>query len=164
MTFPTPISPYSGEQNRAIKALSAADITSLKSGAGMAYAKAAELNNFPGPAHVLELATPLKLDASQRQASEALMAAHKSEARLLGNQLVEAERQLDLAFSTRQITPQLLDTLTNRIGELQAALRAEHLQTHLKQTALLNSQQIASYQVLRGYSSANATQPILKTP
>ena len=44
--------------------------------------------------------------------------------------------------------------MTQRIGTVQAQLRGEHLQTHLKQTALLSPAQIASYQLFRGYNLA----------
>jgi hypothetical protein len=54
-------SPYAGEQARDIKALSDQDIKELQSGHGKGLAKAAELNGYPGPAHVLELADELKL-------------------------------------------------------------------------------------------------------
>ena len=85
-------SAYVGEQSRSIKALSATDITSLQAGAGMAYAKAAELNGYPGPAHVLELKSQLNLSDQQRTATQALVASHQAQARVLGSQLVEAER------------------------------------------------------------------------
>jgi hypothetical protein len=39
---------------------------------------------------------------------------------------------------------------------LQAAVRDAHLQTHLKQTALLTPTQIAQYDKLRGYGSGAA--------
>lgn len=117
----------------------------------MAYAKAAELNGYPGPAHVLELAAQLQLNSDQRAATEKLMEQHKSKARTLGVQLVDAERALDVAFASRQVDAQRITELTQRIGTLQATLRAEHLQTHLAQTALLNPRQVASYQSLRGY-------------
>jgi Spy/CpxP family protein refolding chaperone len=149
-----PASPYAGEQSREIKSLSASDVSALQNGAGMAYAKAAELNGYPGPMHVLELARPLQLSAEQRQASEQLLAQHKVKARELGTQLVSAERSLDSAFASKQIDAQRLTDLTQKIGVLQAALRAEHLRTHLAQTALLNPLQIASYQSLRGYDKA----------
>jgi Spy/CpxP family protein refolding chaperone len=152
-------SPYAGEQSREIKSLSANEIKALHQGAGMGYAKAAELNGYPGPMHVLELARPLQLSAEQRQASEQLMAQHKTTARTLGGQLVDAERALDTAFAQKQIDAQRITELTQRIGNLQATLRAEHLQTHLRQTALLQPQQIARYQSLRGYDkSAGQTQ------
>jgi Spy/CpxP family protein refolding chaperone len=146
-------SAYAGEQARDIKALSASDITSLQTGAGMAYAKAAELNGYPGPAHVLELQNQLKLTDQQRTATEALMAAHKAQARVLGAQLVEAERALDVAFASKAANTTSVMALTQRIGELQAKLRAEHLQTHLTQTAMLSQEQIAGYQTLRGYTT-----------
>lgn len=43
---------YAGEQGREIKSLSSDEVAGLKAGAGMAYAKAAGLNGYPGPAHV----------------------------------------------------------------------------------------------------------------
>jgi LTXXQ motif family protein len=147
-------SAYAGEQTRSIKALSQSDISSLQAGAGMAYAKAAELNGYPGPAHVLELKSQLQLSDQQRTATEALMASHQAQARVLGSQLVEAERALDLAFASKSANAASVATLTQRIGAVQAELRAEHLQTHLKQTAMLTPAQIASYSTLRGYDIA----------
>src|SRR5262249_1929289 len=47
--------PYAGQQSRSIKALSEDDIAALLKGAGIGLAKAAELNGYPGPAHVLAL-------------------------------------------------------------------------------------------------------------
>ena len=147
-------SAYAGEQSRSIKALSASDITSLQAGAGMAYAKAAELNGYPGPAHVLELKSQLQLSDQQRTATEALMASHQAQARVLGSQLVEAERALDMAFASKSADAASVTALTQRIGIVQAQLRGEHLQTHLKQTAMLSPAQIESYQLLRGYNLA----------
>ncbi len=144
-------SPYAGERNRTIKSLSDSDAQALRAGAGMAYAKAAELNGYPGPAHVLELATPLSLTSDQRAATEKLKAEHTSKASALGAQLIEAERALDTAFAMRQVDAGRIAELTQAIGWLQATLRAEHLQTHLAQNALLSSRQIALYQTLRGY-------------
>ncbi len=46
-----------------------------------------------------------------------------------------------------------VQTLTQTIGQLQARPRADHLLTHLAKTALLDAQQIARYQSLRGYSA-----------
>ena len=150
----TSASSYAGEQARAIKSLSEADINGLLSGAGAGYAKAAELNGYPGPAHVLALAPQLGLRADQQTATQRLMDARKAAARQLGEQLVSAERALDAAFAVRQIDAQRLQALTQRIGSLQASLRAEHLQTHLAQTALLEPRQVARYAQLRGYTTA----------
>ena len=131
----------------------------------MAYAKAAELNGYPGPAHVLELATQLQLDDEQLSATRKLMEAHRGRASAIGEQLIEAERTLDLAFSSRPVDAQGTEDLTPQIGTLQARLRAEHLQTHLAQTALLSGRQVASYQSLRGYGeSLDYLQPLPMKP
>ncbi len=153
-TTTSAISPYAGQQARNIKALSAAQEQDLLQGKGMELAKAAELNGYPGPSHVLELASELQLNNAQRHATQTLMARHKDKARTLGAQIVDAERALDSAFASRQLDAARITLLTQNIGTLQAALRAEHLQTHLEQTALLNPLQIASYQKLRGYDNA----------
>jgi hypothetical protein len=145
---------YAGQESRAIKSLSDADVKGLLSGAGAGYAKAAELNGYPGPAHVIELAAQLQLSAEQLSASQKLMARHKEQASKLGAQLVAAERALDTAFASRSVNAQRLQELTQGIGVLQASLRAEHLQTHLEQTAVLSAAQIARYNALRGYTSA----------
>jgi Spy/CpxP family protein refolding chaperone len=152
-------SPYAGEQSRDIKALSNAEVTALQAGAGTGYAKAAELNGYPGPMHVLELGPQLQLNQDQRTATEKLMVAHKTRAREIGAQLVQAERALDAAFSLKQVDAATVTDLTQRIGSLQAVLRAEHLNTHLAQTALLNGQQIAAYQTLRGYGQPAGISP-----
>ena len=143
--------PYAGQQNRSIKALSEQQTQEWLDGRGMTLALAAELNGYPGPMHVLELREPLKLTDSQQRATQALMQQHKTEVRRLGAELVLAEQALDTAFANKSILPDTLAAMTRRIGELQAQIRDSHLQTHLKQTALLSSEQVASYASLRGY-------------
>jgi Spy/CpxP family protein refolding chaperone len=156
------LSPYAGQQVREIKSLSASQTQDLLTGKGMELAKAAELNGYPGPMHTLELAQPLELNEQQKQDSEALLARHKTEARALGMQLVQAERELDAAFAARRIDTETLAVHTRRIGQLQAALRASHLKTHLEQTELLTSEQVTRYAWLRGYTASTA--PFSATP
>lgn len=143
--------PYAGEQMRSIKALSAQETQDWLEGKGMGLAKAAELNGYPGPMHVLELQDQLKLTPAQRQATEALMAQHKNDVRKLGADLVAAEQALDQAFASKQIDAAAVERQTTRIGALQAQIRASHLKTHLEQTRLLQREQIAAYNALRGY-------------
>jgi Spy/CpxP family protein refolding chaperone len=145
------LSPYAAHTGREIKALSSSEITSLKNGSGMGYAMAAELNQYPGPMHVLELAKGIDLSAEQVRATEQLMLNHKAEARALGAELIEAERQLNELFVSKQATDASVRLQTEKIAFIQAKLRASHLVTHVKQTALLSKEQIARYQLLRGY-------------
>nr|WP_297356096.1 periplasmic heavy metal sensor [uncultured Caldimonas sp.] len=149
--------PYAGQQQRQIKALSDDEITALLKGDGRGYAKPAELNGYPGPAHVLELADALSLDAQQRNATQQLMHEHKQRARELGAALVEAERHLDRAFAHQHIDEQRLAELTSAAARLQAQLRAEHLATHLAQTRLLTPEQVRKYNEMRGYAATTGT-------
>ena len=147
--------PYAGLQSREIKALSPEEAQGLAEGQGMRLALAAELNGYPGPAHVLEHAEALALTPQQRSATQALMHAHKAEARALGAQLLEAERELDRTFAGQSAREEQVTRLSVSIGTLQGQLRAAHLRTHLQQTALLSPQQVAHYQRLRGYAGDN---------
>ena len=58
-------SPYAGQEFRTIKSMSSQDVEALKTGKGMGFAKLAELNHFPGPKHVLNLAQELSLTPVQ---------------------------------------------------------------------------------------------------
>ena len=145
--------PYAGQQERAIKALSAQEQQDWLDGKGIGLAKAAELNGYPGPMHVLEHASALSLTPAQQEASHRLMRAHKDEVRTLGRQLIAAEQGLDDAFRKQAARDEDVDRLTREIGVLQARIRAGHLRTHIAQTALLRPEQVARYQQLRGYSN-----------
>jgi Spy/CpxP family protein refolding chaperone len=147
-------SPYAGQQQRPIKALSDQEVSALLEGHGAGFAKAAELNGYPGPMHVLELADRLELSAEQRGATQRLMVEHKQRARSLGAALVTAERELDGLFAQRSAASETVDAATRRVGLLQAELRAEHLKTHLAQAALLTPDQMRRYSELRGYGDA----------
>src|SRR6184192_328486 len=94
-------SPYAGPEQRAIKALSDEEVRDLLEGRGMGLAKAAELNSYPGPLHVLQLADQLGLSEAQRKATDALYANMRQQALSVGRQIVEAERSLDRAFTDR---------------------------------------------------------------
>ena len=149
-------SPYAGEEGREIKALSAADIEAYLTGQGMGFAKAAELNGYAGPKHVLELAGELELTAEQRTRTQALFASMQTKAVALGRQLVDEERKLDRLFAGASITQDSLQQSVARIGALQADVRAAHLEAHLEQARILTPEQRAHYQRLRGYHSPGA--------
>jgi len=143
--------PYAGQQTRQIKALSDDDIAALLKGDGMGFAKAAELNGYPGPKHVLDLAGQLKLTEAQRQQIQAIFVKMSAAAKPLGAQLVARERVLDQLFQKGEITPDRLAAETAGIAELQGRLRDVHLSAHLETKALLTADQIALYEQLRGY-------------
>ena len=144
-------SPYAGQEQRAIKALSDQEIRDLLEARGMGLAKAAELNSYPGPQHVLQLANQLGLSDAQRAATETLYADMRNKAQPIGRQIIEAERTLDRAFADRQIEPAMLRSQVNAIAILQGELRAVHLEVHLAQRSLLTPEQTSRYDMLRGY-------------
>jgi len=148
-------SPYTGQESRDIKALASEDVESLLAGKGMGYAKAAELNGYPGPAHVLELSSQLALSDEQRARTQALFAAMQSKAVSLGGALVDEERNLDRLFAARAITPEKLSASLAAIGSLQAKVRGVHLEAHLAQLAILTPEQVERYSRLRGYGATH---------
>jgi len=151
---PASPSAYAGQELRDIKALSPEDVRALEAGEGMGLAKAAELNQYPGPRHVLDLAGPLALTGEQRASAERLYAEMRSEAVRLGREILSLERGLDERFRTGALDEPELARLTGDLGRLQGQLRASHLRAHLRMRALLTPEQVERYQHLRGYGSA----------
>jgi uncharacterized cupredoxin-like copper-binding protein len=145
---------YSGEEKRQVRALSDEEVKQYLSGAGMGYAKAAELNSFPGPMHVLELADKLKLTPEQHAVTRKLMEAHKAEASKIGARLVEAEQRLEALFRSGNVAQDTLAQAVARAAVVQGEYRLAHLETHRRMRALLSADQAARYDELRGYRSS----------
>lgn len=146
--------PYADLVDREIKALSAEEIRQLEEGAGMQMALPAELNGYPGPLHVLELADVLELTPEQRAAVDSVRAAMLERARALGRQLIEAERALDRLFADGAADPSSVREAAARAGALRAELRAAHLTAHLTTRALLTDAQRMRYAHHRGYAGS----------
>src|SRR5215475_7342309 len=104
--------PYAGLEGRSIKALSEQQIADLRAGRGMGLALAAELNGYPGPRHVLELAESLHLSDQQRAKIQELFESMKAETIAAGQILIAAERALDQEFAAKRITSHRLMWLT----------------------------------------------------
>jgi Spy/CpxP family protein refolding chaperone len=143
--------PYAGMHARPIKALSEQQVADLAAGRGMGLALAAELNGYPGPSHVLELADGLELSADQRARITALFDSMKAEALPLGSKLIEQEADLDKQFATRKVTPESLKASTAAAAITQGELRETHLKYHLATVEVLSPGQIQRYAELRGY-------------
>jgi Spy/CpxP family protein refolding chaperone len=153
-------SKYAGEEQRAIKSLSNDDISELQRGGGWGLAKAAELNGFPGPAHILEMAKEINLTAEQEREIQKIYDEMKLQAIALGEQLIRLETDMDNGFSSGDIDQATLEKLVHDIEAVRAELRIVHLSTHLQTPGILSNDQIALYKQLRGYS----TDPCQKIP
>jgi Spy/CpxP family protein refolding chaperone len=145
-------SPYAGMEQREIKALAPEDVTRLLAGEGMGFAKAAELNSYPGPKHVLELREQLVLTEEQATRTQVAFDVMHGKARRLGESLVEAERALDALFAGGNADEERLRAVVTRIAGIRGELRLAHLDAHLRMREILSPEQIAAYDRLRGYA------------
>lgn len=146
-------SPYTGMEGRSIKALSSEQVEGYLKGEGMTLALPAELNGYPGPRHVLDMAEELALGEAQQAAVSEVFRSMQENAIELGRELVAAEGRLDSLFASGSIDEGSLEEAVLAAGMIQAKLRLVHLAAHLETTALMSSEQVAGYQHLRGYSS-----------
>jgi Spy/CpxP family protein refolding chaperone len=143
--------PYAGQEQRAIKAFSQDEIDAYLAGEGMGLAKAAELNHYPGPKHILEMADHLGLTPVQRAKIQAAEKAMSATAIPLGRQIIDSEAALEKRFADGTIDDAALRSMTQRIAELQGRLRAVHLAAHIATRAVLDAEQVATYDSMRGY-------------
>jgi Spy/CpxP family protein refolding chaperone len=141
--------PHAGQATPEIKSLSAPEIQGYLEGREMGLAKAAELNGYPDPAHVLELETQLQLTPHQRAKAEHLKRSMKVAARL-GHWLVEAERRLNLVFAKGEADDEKITVLVRQIGGLEAEIRLVHLRADIEMRRVLTADQIKKYEQERG--------------
>lgn len=147
------VSPYAGFETREIKSLAEADIAELRNGGGWGLALPAELNGVPGPAHLLELRDEIPLSSDQVTAIQAIFEGLKVDAIPAGERLIEAEEAIEAAFRAGGLDDESLRALIAAAEAARSELRFIHLSRHLSTPPLLSRQQIARYNILRGYGS-----------
>ena len=74
-------------------------------------------------------------------------------------QVLAKEADLDQAFAGGRIDDAALHRIVADLGRLQGELRYTHLKYHLAMRDVLSPDQIAAYDRLRGYDSAQASAP-----
>lgn len=145
-------SPYVAQLDSPVRGLSAQEVDDLRAGRGMGFARMAELNNYPGPRHVLDLQQELKLSAEQQAAIDKIFSAMQTQAQALGEQILTQEEQLSAAFADSALDEATLQQQVMTLAELYGQLRMTHLRAHLQVTPLLTTEQITVYNQLRGYT------------
>lgn len=145
--------PYKGFEARDITSLSEQDIRDLRAGSGWGLALPAELNGFPGPAHVLELSEELGLSQDQKQRMTMIYEDMRTDAMAKGEALIEAERALDAGFKSGGLDADQLKRLIDAAEAARSDLRFVHLSRHLMTLDILKADQVEAYAVLRGYAS-----------
>jgi Spy/CpxP family protein refolding chaperone len=145
--------PYAGQQTRAIKALSDQEVSDYVEGRGMGSSKAAELNHYPGPAHVLADSSRLELTDWQKGETQSVFDAMSAVAKRSGAAIVAKEAELDALYANGQASPRAIRELVNELARLQAEFRYAHLNAHLAMRTILTAEQIARYDEMRGYTA-----------
>lgn len=154
-------SPYTGEEQRAIKSLSQSDIEELRLGKGWGLAKAAELNGIPGPSHLLEMSEKIELSDDQHTKIKAVFTSMQKQAISLGEKIIQLEIELNDSFANKAIDVKKLKKMTSTIGDVMSELRFVHLQAHLETLKILSGEQVQKYNTIRGYGEKD---PCLEVP
>ena len=145
-------SPYAHGQSAEIPSLTAEEVRELREGDGMGLARAAELNRFPGPKHLLELKAKLGLTGEQLRRIEAIYEEMKAQAVAKGESILMAERHLAGLFASGGPTAAKVAQATGHLGVMRGELRAIHLLAHIEAARELTPEQVESYHRLRGYA------------
>jgi len=151
-------STYSGKELRKIKSLSQDEIDGYLAGKGMGFAKSAELNHFPGPKHVLELAADLGLSKDQKKQTQKIYEAMEGKAVEYGKLLVRSEKEIEKLFAEGTVNFDTLENALNKSATIRSKLRGVHLVAHIEQKAILSKHQVMLYDTLRGYAGGHSIQ------
>ena len=94
------------------------------------------------------------MNITKRTAASAALIARLASATVPGAQA----QTTGTPYAGQQASAASIESATREIGILQTRLRAEHLATHVTQTALLDVHQIERYSVFRGHADAKAAE------
>ncbi len=144
-------SKYSGQETRQIKSLSEVEVQGYLKGHGLGFAKAAELNHYPGPKHVLDLTEPLTLTEQQIEQTREIFRVMQKKATALGSAYIDKERELDRLFAQAIVDSLALKEVVFELGRLRSSIRLAHLSAHLQMKQVLSPAQVNHYDKLRGY-------------
>ncbi|MDE0344132.1 MAG: hypothetical protein OXK82_13360 [Deltaproteobacteria bacterium] len=145
------MSSYAHTQSAEFATLTPDEVRELRNGDGMGLARAAELNSFPGPRHLLDLKADLDLTRKQIARIEAIHAKMKTRAIAKGEAILQAEQHLGNLFAAGRPTAAETNRMTEHLGIMRGQLRAIHLLAHIESTRELTAEQIEHYDRLRGY-------------
>ena len=123
-------SEYAGLEKRTIKSISDEDLIALRKGQSGIFGGlglSAELNNFPGPMHVLRFEHELKLSDEQRKKIQQIADEKQKEAISIGEEFIAAEKHLDSHFVNESVSGMELKVFIDRSAEIFGRLRYCHL-------------------------------------
>ena len=136
-----------------IRGLDQKTIEGFLTGKGLGQALPAELNGYPGPRHVIDMAEELELTDEQLATIQALFDHMVSNVVPFGEQYLEEYANLESAFRKGTISKEYLQSQLEKISAIEVQLRYSHLSTHLATIDILNEKQVMQYNMMRGYSA-----------
>lgn len=145
------MSPYAHTQSSEVPTLTPEEVRELRNGEGMGLARPAELNQFPGPKHLLDLVADLDLSPAQLARIKAIREKMKMRAIAKGREILETERRLADLFASGHPSVEEMNRITEHLGVMRGQLQAIHLLAHIESARELTADQIESYDRLRGY-------------
>ena len=145
------MSPYAHTQSSEVSTLTPEEVRELRNGEGMGLARPAELNQFPGPKHLLDLVADLDLNPAQLARIKAIREKMKMRAIAKGGEILEMERRLADLFASGHPSVEEMNRITEHLGVMRGQLQAIHLLAHIESARELTADQIESYDRLRGY-------------
>ena len=140
-------SSYAHSRGAEVTSLTNEEVRALRQGEGMGLARAAELNHFPGPRHLLDLASDLDLSEVQIRRIRAIHDRMKSQ----GEDIIKVEKHLADLFASGDPSARKLTQVTEHLGAMHGQLQAIHLLAHIEAARELSAGQIREYDKLRGY-------------
>lgn len=142
-----------------IKTLSSEQINGYLNGEEMEMARVAELNHYPGPRQILDLAEKLRLSSRQVEQVADIVERIQDEAMRLGRLIVEREEMLNKMFEADTIDQAILDQHVKEIAALQGELRFVHLSANVETRSVMTARQLQRYIELRGSAKAKVQSP-----
>ena len=112
-------------------------------------AQYADVNGFPAPKHLLDLAKELQLSDAQKKSLQTIYVGMRSRALELGKRIIGIEEELHQAFQEGLVSEKSVRDDTEQIGKLRGRLRAVYLNANMKAKDVLTNAQIESYKKLR---------------
>jgi len=136
-----------------------ADREALLNGEGNGMAAYAEMNGYPGPKHVLDLADKLGLTSRQKHDVREIYEEMNTRARALGKMIVKVEEELNYAFTSGMLAQESVEDDAESIGKMRGTLRGVHLAAHIKTKGLLTAKQVEQYVALRKEARSTGHDP-----
>ena len=117
------------------------DKDQLLSGEVAGQTLVAEKNGYPSPQKIISFKDQIGLSKDQLKKMNEILTNLPISATIKGQDIIEAEEELNKLFDSGTINEKTLRAKLERIGKMRADLRFVHLQVYLKEKLILTAKQ-----------------------